>query len=138
MVRAGKVLIADTVGARRVLETASPPTFYLPPEDVDLALLAPAPGSSACEWKGQAEYVRLDLPGHIAEPVGWLYAHWKGRNYGVPTVYASLLLSVPGVWRADWLRKVGLVDDTGKARVPQTLVPRDTPAILASEHDVER
>jgi len=57
------------------------------------------------------------------EPIGWLYSHWRGRNYGVPTVYVSLLLSVPGVWRGDWLKAVGLHDpaDPSKPRVPETL-----------------
>jgi len=58
---------------------------------------------------------------NAVEPVGWLYADWNGRNYGVPTMYVSLLLSVPGVWRADWLRNVGLVDAQGAAKVPGTL-----------------
>ena len=41
--------------AIRVLETASPPTFYVPPGDVQLPLER-APGTTWCEWKGQARY----------------------------------------------------------------------------------
>jgi uncharacterized protein (DUF427 family) len=56
----------------RVMETASPPGFYFPGKDVDWDKLAPAPGSSVCEWKGVAKYWRLaSQPGGIA--VGWHY-----------------------------------------------------------------
>jgi uncharacterized protein (DUF427 family) len=56
VVRVGDVEIARTRRAVRVLETASPPTFYIPPDDVRRELLQPAPGSSFCEWKGAATY----------------------------------------------------------------------------------
>lgn len=59
VVRFDARVIADTRRAVRVLETASPPTFYLPPEDVETALLRPSGGASHCEWKGEAE--DLDL-----------------------------------------------------------------------------
>ncbi len=63
--------IAATTAAVRVLETASPPTFYLPPGDVDRDRLVPADGSSLCEWKGTARYwADRDRPG---EPIGWEY-----------------------------------------------------------------
>lgn len=63
LVRAGEVVIADTRAALRLLETASPPTFYLPPEDVDPSRVIPAQGSSRCEWKGVARYFDVELPG---------------------------------------------------------------------------
>ena len=64
-------VIADTPAALRVLETASPPTFYLPAADVDTTALVQAPGSSFCEWKGRARYWALrDHPGR---PVAWDY-----------------------------------------------------------------
>ncbi len=55
----GDDLIARSERALRCLETASPPTIYLPPEDVDLERLAPVEGESLCEWKGRASYLRL-------------------------------------------------------------------------------
>ncbi|MCL4799453.1 MAG: DUF427 domain-containing protein [Burkholderiales bacterium] len=71
-VRAGGATIARSARAVRVLETASPPTFYLPPEDVDRTLLVPAPGRSVCEWKGAARYWAL---AHAPEEgaVAWSY-----------------------------------------------------------------
>lgn len=75
-VKAGDELIADTRRAVRVLETASPPTFYLPPDDVRLELLRRTPGDSFCEWKGQATYWNVHLPdGTRLEAAGWSYEH---------------------------------------------------------------
>ena len=70
------VVVADTTRALRILETSHPPTYYLPPEDVDMALLAPSGGGgSLCEWKGVAAYWDVVVPG--AEPVrraAWSYS----------------------------------------------------------------
>lgn len=62
VVRWSDTIIAQTKRAWRVLETASPPTFYLPAADVRTDLLAESPGGSVCEWKGQARYWSLLLP----------------------------------------------------------------------------
>lgn len=48
-------LVAESNRAVRVLETASPPTFYVPAADVDLACMHPASRQSHCEWKGFAQ-----------------------------------------------------------------------------------
>jgi uncharacterized protein (DUF427 family) len=66
------VVIASTRNSLRVLETASPPTFYIPPADIRMDLLVPVSGSSFCEWKGAAQYWGLAAaPGGPA--VGWSY-----------------------------------------------------------------
>lgn len=65
--------IARTRRALRVLETASPPTFYLPPDDVDLRFLVAASGASCCEWKGEARYWSVAVPGAILERAAWSY-----------------------------------------------------------------
>ena len=69
-VRLGDRVIAATDRAIRVLETASPPTFYIRPEDVEVTLLVPSGQTSLCEWKGQA--VDFDLAGGPAS-VAWCY-----------------------------------------------------------------
>jgi len=66
------VVLASTNRSVRVLETASPPTFYLPPDDVDLTQLVEAPGNSYCEWKGAAQYLCLARDPNLTS-VGWLY-----------------------------------------------------------------
>ena len=72
VVRAGNRMLADTTCALRVLETASPPTFYLPKTDVDLDCLDPAEGHSICEWKGVARYWTL-RDGAATDAVAWEY-----------------------------------------------------------------
>ena len=74
VVRSGATVIARSTRAVRVLETASPPTFYLPPGDVDARVLRPADGGSHCEWKGSAAYWSVVLPdGGAWDAVGWSY-----------------------------------------------------------------
>ena len=74
VVKWNEIVVAATTGAMRVLETASPPTFYLPPEDVRLELLSGSPSASVCEWKGPASYWSLAFPeGPVLPNVGWTY-----------------------------------------------------------------
>lgn len=63
------VPVACSTHAVRVLETAHPPTYYIPWVDIARHLLQPAPGGSFCEWKGPARYWSLvdgdrKLPSH--------------------------------------------------------------------------
>jgi len=76
-VKDGDLGVASTSHAIRLLETASPPTYYIPPEDVDFAKLVEAPGSSICEWKGVARYWAL-ADGSDAGAVGWSYPDPRG------------------------------------------------------------
>jgi len=70
-VNAGSLPIAQSTRAMRVLETASPPTVYIPPDDIHMDRLKRADGLSICEWKGAAEYWALATT--TGEPVGWSY-----------------------------------------------------------------
>ncbi len=56
IVRVGGEEILRTRRALRLLETASPPGFYLPMADILAGAFMPAAGSSSCEWKGVARY----------------------------------------------------------------------------------
>lgn len=67
------VLIAKTNRAWRVLETSHPPTYYIPPEDVEMAYLRPGHGRSHCEWKGQARYYTVQVGDKTAENAAWFY-----------------------------------------------------------------
>lgn len=71
-VEAGGIRIATSRDCLRVLETASPPTYYVPSQDVDWTQLVRAAGTSYCEWKGQATYWALasDI---AAGGVAWSY-----------------------------------------------------------------
>ena len=65
--------IAETSNAIRVLETASPPVFYIPPADVHKELFVAGRGSSLCEWKGPATYWSLQARDGVLENVAWSY-----------------------------------------------------------------
>jgi len=70
IVRQGARIIASSQRTVRVLETASPPTFYFPPGDVDESSLVASGTTSHCEWKGEAADLSLrDGPGSV----GWRY-----------------------------------------------------------------
>lgn len=69
------ITIADTVRGLRTLETSHPPSYYLPPADIDMALLRPsAQAGSFCEWKGRARYWDVAVDGALLSAVGWSYA----------------------------------------------------------------
>lgn len=70
----GGETLADTHRALRLLETAHPPTYYVPLEDVCAERLRPAGHGSACEWKGRAAYFDvLGADGRVAEAAAWTY-----------------------------------------------------------------
>lgn len=65
--------LANSSGALELQETASPPTYYLPPEDVDFNLLIPlSTGTSLCEWKGEANY--WALKSNAQKAIAWSYS----------------------------------------------------------------
>ncbi|HKK22602.1 MAG TPA: DUF427 domain-containing protein [Pseudohaliea sp.] len=87
----GEQCLCDSRAAVRVLETASPPTWYLPPDDCELAGLVPVSGGSFCEWKGRASYFALrDAPQLGA--VAWCYAEPSAAFAGI----AGFLSFYPG------------------------------------------
>jgi uncharacterized protein (DUF427 family) len=56
-------VVADSTRAVRVLETASPPTIYVPRADVAAdALKEVGGGHTVCEWKGRAHYEDIEGP----------------------------------------------------------------------------
>ncbi|KAJ3309815.1 hypothetical protein HDV04_005594 [Boothiomyces sp. JEL0838] len=76
-----QVPIAHTTNAIRILETASPPTVYIPPKDVDFGKLNKVHSSSFCEWKGEAEYWELKkAPGR---PIAWSYHSPRSPYEGI-------------------------------------------------------
>ena len=66
-------LIAQSNEAKAVLETASPPTYYIPEEDIMLEQLVKLQNkSSFCEWKGNADYWALKTAPE--KPIAWSYS----------------------------------------------------------------
>jgi uncharacterized protein (DUF427 family) len=70
-VRNGSALIAVSTGSFKVMETASPPTFYIPRANVNADLLLQVDDRTYCEWKGTASY--WALAGCPEVPVAWSY-----------------------------------------------------------------
>lgn len=63
--------LANTTRALKVCETASPPTYYIPMQDVVVDDLIPLSHSTYCEWKGQSSYFA-----HVSRPdmvIAWTY-----------------------------------------------------------------
>jgi uncharacterized protein (DUF427 family) len=73
----GDSVIARSTQTYKVMETASPPTFYIPASDVNSDALVPIDASTYCEWKGTASY--FALPSNPDEPVGWCYEQPRPR-----------------------------------------------------------
>lgn len=67
------VVIAHSETALRVLETASPPTIYIPKLDVATECLEPAIGTTFCEWKGWASYFHAVVGDVRARKAAWHY-----------------------------------------------------------------
>ncbi|WP_036483784.1 DUF427 domain-containing protein [Myxosarcina sp. GI1] len=68
------VTIADSCNAYRVLETSHPPTYYIPPEDIQKEHFQQVPAKrSFCEWKGVANYYTIIVGDKQATSAAWYY-----------------------------------------------------------------
>ncbi|MFN3774903.1 DUF427 domain-containing protein [Sphingomonas parapaucimobilis] len=67
------IVIADTRAAVRTLETSHPPSWYLPPADIDQGVLRRSDRRSFCEWKGEAIYWHVTLGETVLRDVAWSY-----------------------------------------------------------------
>ena len=69
----GDQAVAWSQETYRVIETASPPSFYIPTKDVNWELLSFSAGRSICEWKGVAKYWTLSSNPKVGV-VCWSYS----------------------------------------------------------------
>ncbi len=76
-VRDGDNVVAWTTTSYKVMETASPPTFYIPRANVKLGLLERLDDQTYCEWKGLASYWALESRPDV--PVAWSYERPRSR-----------------------------------------------------------
>ena len=65
--------LADSVRALALFETALPPRWYLPPEDVRTELLEPSSSRSRCAYKGSASYWHVRTGGGLHDDLAWSY-----------------------------------------------------------------
>jgi uncharacterized protein (DUF427 family) len=66
-------LLAETRRAKVLYETALPPRFYIPPEDLRGELLIASPSRSRCAYKGSASYWHVRVGDRIVEDLVWCY-----------------------------------------------------------------
>jgi uncharacterized protein (DUF427 family) len=70
----GGVTVAESTRSLKVMETASPPTYYVPRADVRMDLLRPNDGRTTfCEWKGQATYFDIRVGERESPRAAWTY-----------------------------------------------------------------
>lgn len=67
------VIIADTNQAIRVLETSHPPSYYIPPTDIQMDYLTKTSRQSYCEFKGNANYYTITVNDKSVTNVAWFY-----------------------------------------------------------------
>ncbi len=97
----GGVTVADTTHALRVLETASPPTFYVPPADVRLDLLLPESRHTVCEWKGEASYWSIRVGDREWQSAAWSYPDPKATFEAIRGHVAFYAGRVDEAWVGD-------------------------------------
>jgi uncharacterized protein (DUF427 family) len=112
----GGVVVAESRHAVRVLETASPPVYYLPPTDVRTELLRSSGYETVCEWKGRAEHFDLVVGDRVSRRAAWAYpaprpgfeaiagylAFYPGR-VDEATVDGELVRPQPGGYYGGWI-----------------------------------
>ena len=72
VVVSGKV-IAKTDKGFRSLETSHPPSYYIPPDDIEMADLIYNHRVTLCEWKGTASYFNFELGDRSIADIAWTY-----------------------------------------------------------------
>lgn len=87
-------VVADTMRAKRVLETSHPPVYYIPPEDVRMEYVQRSERISFCEFKGQAAYYTVTVGTKQAENAAWFYprptADFESLRYYIAFYPASM------------------------------------------------
>lgn len=73
VVRAGGVVVADSVAALTLREARYTPVHYIPRGDVEMARLEPSAHRTYCPYKGEASYFSVKLLGEKAANAVWSY-----------------------------------------------------------------
>lgn len=86
------VILARTTRAYRTLETSHPPTYYFPPQDLDMGMLVKNGHQTFCEWKGMASYFDVHFNGEVISCAAWTY-HQPSRLFSAIENYVSFYAS---------------------------------------------
>jgi uncharacterized protein (DUF427 family) len=66
-------VVAETRRPKLLFETALPPRYYIPPEDVHTERLVPTETRTGCPYKGFASYWSVEAGGERVEDLVWGY-----------------------------------------------------------------
>ena len=99
---AGQV-IADTVGAHRVLETSHPPAYYVPPADVAGGVLQSNDRVTYCEFKGVAHYRDVAVGERVATAAAWFYPEPTPGYEGIAGYISFYAAEMDECWVGDQL-----------------------------------
>ena len=69
----GGVVVGQTRRALRVCETAGPPVYYIPRDDVRMEFLEAAEQQTFCEWKGVARHWSIRAGEHFSAEAAFDY-----------------------------------------------------------------
>jgi uncharacterized protein (DUF427 family) len=67
------VEVANSTSPVILFETGLPPRYYLPKTDVRMELLVPSDSSTACPYKGTAEYWSVQIGDTVHDDIVWSY-----------------------------------------------------------------
>ena len=96
--------LVETNRSLRVLETFHPPTYYLPPEAMCMAMLKAVSGRpSFCEWKGVASYFNVVVGDRTLERAVWTYPSPSERFRDLAGWFALYPQRMDGCWVNDEL-----------------------------------
>lgn len=79
VVRVGGEVVAESTRPVKLFETGLPVRYYLPPEDVRHAFLAPSLTRTICPYKGIASYWSVTVGGRVVADGVWTYADPLGE-----------------------------------------------------------
>lgn len=73
VVKAGGLVVADSISVIELKEAAYPAVYYIPEKDVDMAKLAPTAHATYCPYKGDCSYFSMPMLGERGENAVWSY-----------------------------------------------------------------
>jgi uncharacterized protein (DUF427 family) len=97
------VVIAESVDAKQLLEIRQPPLFYIPRDDVKLEYLTPSTSTAVCRWKGQAQFIRIEVAGRKMEDAAWYYPEPKALYFELRN-HIAFYTHLMDVCYIDWKR----------------------------------
>ncbi len=98
--------VADTSAARVMYELGHAPVYYLPREDVNMALLEPTDRDTYCPYKGHASYWTVRVGTRTAENAIWSY-EIPHRELAQVSGYMGFYWGRMDAWREDGIEVPG-------------------------------